>query len=89
VATPLDGENIIESFHWNESFETGLSSVDKQHHHLVDVINRFGELLMQGEAVSKDDFEALFNELVSYTQYHFSEEESYMNRVKVDPRHIE
>ncbi|MBU1215291.1 MAG: bacteriohemerythrin [Gammaproteobacteria bacterium] len=79
----------MESFQWNEAFETGLGEVDKQHHHLVDVINRFGELVMRGTSVSKDDFEALFNELASYTKYHFSEEESYMEHAKIDPRHVE
>ena len=39
----------MESFAWGEYFITGLTEVDRQHHHLVDVINRYGELLMQLE----------------------------------------
>lgn len=35
----------MDSFHWDRHFETGLAEVDRQHHQLVDLINRFGDLL--------------------------------------------
>ncbi|MEK7811071.1 MAG: diguanylate cyclase [Pseudomonadota bacterium] len=63
--------------------------VDKQHHHLVDVINRFGELLTQAEGVAFDDVEKVFGELAAYAQYHFAEEESLMDKTGIDPRHLE
>jgi len=78
----------MESFRWDSSFETGLSEVDEQHHHLVDVINRFGNLLMEVESVSADEVKAVFTELASYAQYHFSTEEAYMDRMGVDARHV-
>ncbi len=78
----------MESFHWDSSFETGLSEVDEQHHHLVDVINRFGSMLMEAGTVSADEAEAVFTELASYAQYHFSTEESFMDRLGVDDRHV-
>lgn len=78
----------MESFHWDKCFETGLPEVDEQHHHLVDVINRFGDLLMSGKGASTKDFELLFKELADYAKYHFAEEESYMERMKIDPRHM-
>jgi len=34
----------VESFHWGKQFENGLTEVDRQHHFLVDLINRFGDL---------------------------------------------
>ncbi len=79
----------MESFHWDEHFVTGLAEVDKQHHHLVDVINQFGELLMQSEGVAFDDIERVFGELAAYAKYHFTEEESLMVQAGIDLRHLE
>ena len=33
----------MESFHWNDHFETGLRKIDHQHRYLVDIINRLGD----------------------------------------------
>ncbi len=78
----------MESFHWDKHFETGLKTVDQQHHTLVDLINRFGDLLTQADSVPFEDIEAVFVELAAYTQYHFQEEESMMLQVGLDPRFI-
>jgi len=78
----------MESFHWDKHFETGLDEVDKQHHHLVDVINRFGDLLTQLQGVTFDDIETVFKELADYAQYHFREEEGLMTAAAMDPRHV-
>jgi diguanylate cyclase (GGDEF)-like protein/hemerythrin-like metal-binding protein len=79
----------MESFIWDKHFVTGLTEVDLQHHHLVDVINKFGELLTQRQGVAFDDIEKVFGELAAYAQYHFTEEESLMDKAGVDPRHSE
>ena len=79
----------MESFHWDKHFVTGLVEVDKQHHHLVDVINQFGELLTQSKEAAFDDIEKVFGELAAYAQYHFKEEEQLMDKAGVDPRHQE
>lgn len=50
----------MESFRWDSCFVTGLPTVDEQHHHLVDVINRFGDLLMQSAAPSPEKVEQVF-----------------------------
>ena len=78
----------MESFAWGEYYITGLTEVDRQHHHLVDVINRYGELLMQREGALAADTEAVFDELAAYADYHFREEEQLMAHKQVDPRHI-
>lgn len=72
-------------FPWDKNFETGLSEVDRQHNHLVSVINEFGELISLNE-VNQTDLEKIFSELVSYTQYHFGEEEKLMAEIGVDDR---
>lgn len=79
----------MESFVWDEHFVTGLTEVDKQHHHLVDVINQFGDLLTQPESIPFDEVETVFGELAAYAQYHFAEEETLMDTLKVDQRHVE
>lgn len=76
----------MDVFEWDNSFETGLETVDQQHHHLVKVTNQFGRLLAQDE-VQSNDLKKIFDELVAYTQYHFSEETKVMQTVGIDPRH--
>ena len=79
----------MESFHWDKQFETGLSDVDQQHHKLVDLINRFGDLLTHSENISHSDIETVFGELADYAKYHFQDEESLMQQEEIDARHIE
>lgn len=76
-------------FRWNQDFLTGLETVDQQHRHLVDLVNRFGAALMAGEAISPADVESLFSELVEYAHYHFSEEEDMMASAGLDASHVE
>jgi hemerythrin len=79
----------MEAFQWNHCFVTGLTDVDEQHHRLVDVINRFGDLVMRQEGASIEGMEAVFAELADYARYHFAEEETLMTAMRVDARHIE
>lgn len=78
----------MESFRWNKNFETGLSAVDQQHHHLVDIINQYGALLIENKVVL-DDIDKVFKDLSSYAQYHFKEEESLMIQIGIDQRHLD
>jgi hemerythrin len=56
---------------------------------MVDVINRFGDLIMREEEASMPEIEAVFTELASYAQYHFAEEEALMAAEKLDARYVE
>ncbi len=78
----------MKSFRWDPCFVTGLPTVDEQHHYLVDLINQFGELLMQAQGVTPDAIEQLFLALKSYTQYHFAEEEALMVQANMPPQHL-
>jgi diguanylate cyclase (GGDEF)-like protein/hemerythrin-like metal-binding protein len=77
----------MESFQWGKHFVTGLSEVDKQHHHLVDLINQFGNLLADND-VRMQDVDSLFGKLADYAVYHFQEEEKLMAEVRLDARHL-
>ena len=79
----------MEAFQWNHCFVTGLTDVDEQHHRLVDVINRFGDLVMRQESASSAELEAIFGELAAYAQYHFTEEDALMTAMGLDSRHVE
>jgi len=77
----------MEAFHWDQHFVTGLPEVDDQHHHLVDMINRFSSLLAEN-VVDIQDVDRLFKQLADYAAYHFREEEGSMFEVNLDSRHI-
>ena len=79
----------MEAFQWNHCFVTGLPDVDEQHRRLVDVINRFGNLVMRQEGTSIEELEAVFAELADYARYHFAEEETMMTAKRLDPDYIE
>ncbi|SFM42145.1 hemerythrin [Ectothiorhodospira mobilis] len=78
----------MRAFQWNERFVTGLAAVDQQHHHLVELINQLGGL-MGSNRIHRGDLEALYRQLADYADYHFREEETLMQSVGVDPRHME
>ncbi len=79
----------MDAFQWNPCFLTGLTEVDEQHHRLVEVINRFGELVMREDGASAQEMEAVFGELAAYAHYHFTEEEAMMASLKLDARYVE
>jgi hemerythrin len=76
----------MESFKWDSHFVTGIDQVDDQHRHLVDLINRFGNLIAENR-VDHDDVEQIFSELLEYSRYHFADEEALMRNAGIDPRH--
>lgn len=61
---------------WSEEFTTGIKSIDDQHRHLVDLINKFEEAGRRGKG-SRAIAEIL-NDLTGYTQEHFAHEEKIM-----------
>lgn len=77
-----------ESFRWDKCFITGVLEVDQQHHHLVDIINQFGNLLANNKLIF-DDIEMVFQKLSDYAQYHFQDEEELMSRMCIDKRHLD
>ncbi len=75
----------MEIFQWDKNFETGLADVDQQHQRLVKVTNDFGQLISKNR-VNDSDLKKIYEELVSYTQYHFEEEEKLMLSLDLDER---
>ncbi len=77
----------MKTFVWDQHFTTGLERVDKQHHRLVDLINRLGESLIAENATDDAALRSVFDQLADYARYHFSEEERLMLDWGVASRH--
>lgn len=82
-------KSVIHPFVWDSYYVTHLHVVDKQHLHLVKLINALAELASSGTTIPRETVEQLFAELTAYAQYHFSEEEGLMGQHQLDPRHIQ
>ena len=77
----------MKTFTWDENFVTGLNKVDEQHHFLVELINRFGQTLIKGEAVDAAALSKIVGQLADYAQYHFATEEQLMLEYCLVPAH--
>jgi hemerythrin len=66
----------MSRFEWSEIYSVGNDTIDQQHQQLFDIANRYAEALEKG--MGRKSLVEIFNELVSYTAYHFKEEENMM-----------
>ncbi|KQA21976.1 GGDEF domain-containing protein [Vibrio metoecus] len=78
----------MQSFKWDQYFETGLDEVDEQHQYLVNIVNRYSSLLAENH-VSLEEIRLALFELSRYSEYHFKEEEKLMREVGISDRHLE
>jgi len=78
----------MKAFNWDNRFVTGLETVDRQHQHLVDLVNLVGNLLLDGNA-DEAHRQPIFHDLADYARHHFADEEQLMEQVGVDPRHVQ
>lgn len=83
------GEDVMDSFKWDENFVTGIEEVDAQHMELVKIINRLGELLSSSEMLDGPAVNEVLDELARYTRFHFAAEEGLMLSAGIDSRHLE
>ena len=79
----------MEQFSWDALFETGLADIDLRHHGLVDLINRFGTLLLQPQDIETGEVTQVLRDLADYALLHFTEEQQMMVSAGVDPRHVD
>jgi hemerythrin-like metal-binding protein len=61
---------------WDDSFLTGLLTVDHQHQELFRKVNAFHAAMMEGKA--REQLAQLLDFLAQYTQHHFRDEEQFM-----------
>lgn len=78
----------MDTFKWNKHFVTGLPAVDDQHCYLVEMLNKYGELVASSDQVSPDSLNDVFQQLKDYSGYHFKEEEKLMTDHGVVGRYL-
>jgi hemerythrin len=66
----------VALINWTDNFLVGVEEVDRQHRHLVDIVNRLHDAMQMG-GKSRDVLRVL-DDLVNYTKYHFAAEERQM-----------
>lgn len=71
--------NRVEIFPWNDRFVTGIPDVDKQHRHLVDLLNTLVSRMAFGDTGLT--ISAILDELKRYAEFHFRSEEAVWKEV--------
>ena len=71
---------------WNRDFRLGITVMDTQHHLLVDMINNFGRLMLEGQG--EHELMELFGDLASYVDFHFHTEGRLMNEYEYPDKEI-
>ncbi len=61
---------------WSEKFSVGIDEVDRQHKHLMNLINDIDVVVNKGRGY--EEFAPIVEELVNYTRQHFSYEEKLL-----------
>lgn len=65
---------------WDEMYATGIDSIDDQHKHLISLLNRMFEALLQKRG--KEEVSYVIEEMHRYAEYHFHTEESLMEKAE-------
>lgn len=65
-------------FSWKDDYSVNISSIDRQHKILVDMINEIHEAMSVGKG--KDVVAQIIEKLLHYTKNHFTAEEQLMKK---------
>lgn len=66
---------------WSDKYLIGIETIDDQHKHLIEVINRFNERLNTPKSNHDESFRAAVKDAVEYVKYHFSAEQDLMQNI--------
>ncbi len=78
----------MQTFVWDQRFETGIDRVDQQHQQLVELTNELGDVLLLND-VSDEQLQPIFHRLAEYARRHFADEEQLMHARKLAPQHTQ
>ena len=67
---------------WDDSLSVDVDEIDEDHRRLVDLFNLLSQSVEKGD--EKDYIDALLEELISCTDWHFRHEERLMLKYKYD-----
>lgn len=63
---------------WRDSYETGIKSMDTQHHNIIELINKLYKVIRNSE--SAEVIEEVFSEMAQYAEKHLKEEEALLKK---------
>lgn len=72
-------------FNWSEQFETGISEIDFQHRHLINLVNNLAEAKDEQDSTARSIIVKItLEQLLQYTVYHFENEEKFMGKAQYE-----
>ncbi|GAB4132523.1 MAG: hypothetical protein Fur0015_06030 [Ignavibacteriales bacterium] len=71
---------------WSDFFSTGVNYIDRQHKRLIDIANEFHSSVKNN--ANKSTMFSILNNLVSYAEEHFTDEEAVMQKAGVPEEHF-
>lgn len=66
---------------WDSSYEVGIEMVDKQHRHLIELMNELYNACLGDRNDLEEKFKDVMKELVEYVMVHFKDEEKIMEKI--------
>jgi len=69
----------MDRFAWSDTLSTGNEMIDRDHQHLIALLNQLQEAMSQGKG--RTVLGGVLNELISYTIEHFGREEALMQKM--------
>ncbi len=64
---------------WSTKFELGIPDMDQQHQRWLEILNNFYEKLDNDDMT--ENVKKLVDEVLEYTNYHFTQEETFMESI--------
>jgi hemerythrin len=63
---------------WNDNFSVGIKEIDAQHQCLIELVNKLHDSMKAGKGNAV--LGPVLEDLLKYTQFHFSTEEKYFRK---------
>lgn len=64
---------------WDNNYSVGVGAMDDEHKKLLAIMNNLYDSMKAGK--SKEVLDQVFQDLIDYTKFHFSDEEALMKQV--------
>jgi NNP family nitrate/nitrite transporter-like MFS transporter len=71
------GDFLNPLISWDKEFSVGIDAIDRQHIHLLSLINKIDAVIQEGGAY--EQFAPVLNDLIEYTNRHFAHEEKLLD----------
>gem|GEM_PF-186397 len=71
------GDFLNPLISWDDEFSVGIDAIDRQHKHMLSLINKIDEVIQEGGTY--EQFAPVLNDLIDYTDRHFAHEERLLD----------